>query len=306
MKPERGFIAERPLAAHCPELLHRGPDTAALRPLLARVGERLARRLAAALAPLLGGEAPLLRCSELRETDPVTLAGGDPLAAHCLFACGANEAPLLAVIAACGVLRIVDRAFGGRGVAPSPLPEAFPMAAELMIVRIESLLAAQLAAALAAVCEADDALAAPTAIVASRRDARLTNLAPFALAEPLLALSLEIREELGEPWTITLALPERALAALFGIGAQPPRAVPQTPQGEGGLRGCIAEVPLRLAARIVDMRLPFSTIAALAPGQILPVAVARSVPLTLGSRIIAEGVIGDVDDCVALQLTRVF
>jgi flagellar motor switch protein FliM len=57
MKPQREFIAERPLAEHCPELLKRGPAPEDLLQLLERMGQRFARRLSGAFAPLMGGEA---------------------------------------------------------------------------------------------------------------------------------------------------------------------------------------------------------------------------------------------------------
>ena len=47
-------------------------------------------------------------------------------------------------------------------------------------------------------------------------------------------------------------------------------------------------------------------IAALQPGQILPVAVARSIPLKGGGKTIAHGTIGAMDDRVAVQITQAF
>ncbi|MDE2303528.1 MAG: FliM/FliN family flagellar motor switch protein [Sphingomonadales bacterium] len=305
MKPERGFVAERALARHCPELLARGPDLAALRPLLARSGERLARHLSGALAPLLGGEAPLLRCAEPTETTAQALAAELPgLAAHALFGFGEARLPLLASIAAAGIFRIVDRAFGGKGLAPNPLPAAFPMAAELMIARLEALIATQLGAALAAACAGDATLHPSAAFALQRRDSVLASLAPFAPAEPLLSLIFEVKEEAGEPWKIRLALPEAALAALFGIGMAAPRAPRTAPvHDSAALPPALGALALTLTARLVDMRLPFATVATLAPGMILPVSVARQVPLAIGEQRIARGTIGEIDDCVALQLT---
>ena len=67
MRSERAFVAERPLASHCAELLRKGPAPDQLLPLLGRTGERLARRLSGALAPMLGGEAPPVSASQPRE-----------------------------------------------------------------------------------------------------------------------------------------------------------------------------------------------------------------------------------------------
>jgi flagellar motor switch protein FliM len=67
-----------------------------------------------------------------------------------------------------------------------------------------------------------------------------------------------------------------------------------------------AALPVEVCAVIVDMQVPFSAIAALAPGDILPVQVARAVPLRVGDAIFAHGTIGAVDERVAVQITRAF
>lgn len=309
MKPNHNFIAERPLARHCPELLSRGPDHAELKPLFERVGERLGRRLTGALAPLLGGEAPMVRCSAVREGLVATLrdAAAHVLAANSLFAIGPTEAPLLVTIDAPAVFRIVDRAFGGKGAVPRPLPESFPMAAELMIVRLETMVAAQITGAIDAVTDGIAAMAGARDIISVSRDGSFAQLAPFAEEQPLAILVLEVKEADGQPWNVTIALPVTALPALFGMASGAP-ATPRVqlrPQ-EKAMTAPFADLPLTLSAQIVDMVLPFARIAALVPGQILPVNVARSVPLWVGEKAIAHGTIGAVDDCVAIQITAAF
>jgi flagellar motor switch protein FliM len=62
---------------------------------------------------------------------------------------------------------------------------------------------------------------------------------------------------------------------------------------------------LPLSATLVDMRVPLATAAALTPGMVLPVAVARAVPLAAGGSVIARGTVGHQDDRVALKLTQI-
>ena len=214
---------------------------------------------------------------------------------------------MLVTIEAAAVFRIVDRAFGGKGTVPRPLPEAFPMAAELMIVRLEAMIAAQIAGAVGAVADGNAAMAGDRAIVPVGRDGDLGQLAPFGPEQPLMIAALEIKEADGPPWSIIVALPTAALPALFGLASAAPaiaRAA-RRPQDQA-LATPFADLPLTLSARIVDMVLPFAKVAALTPGQILPVTVARHVPLRVGDTTLAHGTIGAVDDCVALQLTTVF
>lgn len=306
MKPERTFLAERPLARHAPELLRQGPGAPELLPLLGRLGDRLARRMAGALAPLLGGEAPLVTCAPPREGDLSTLHGAiATLAANSLM--GVNDtAPLFVSIEAEPVLRIVDRAFGGKGEAPIPMPDRFPMAAELMVGRLETLIADHLCAALAMTAGRAPGAALPV-ITPLRRDSNLAMLAPFPDGQPLALMTMDVDDGGVLPWQITFAMPIGTLARLFGYaegveamstGISRPMASPADEP--------FSALPLEVSAVIVDMKVPFSAIANLAPGDVLPVSIARSVPLRVGEATFAHGTIGAVDERVAVQITRAF
>ena len=314
MKPERAFTPERQLAAHCPELLREGPAPDELLPLLGRMGERLARRLAGALAPLLGGEAPQVSCGAPREGDFAQLRGSiAPLAANCLFEVGTTGAPLLVSIEAEPVLRIVDRAFGGKGEAPCPLPETFPMAADLMIGRIETLLASHIAAATAAIASGlgggGGPGAEPATITPLRRDGSLAQLGPFAERADLVMLTLEVEDGSVLPWLVSLSMPLGTLARLFGYPDPTPSASGRAKTGQtpgSPTAAPFAAIPLPLRAVIVDMAMSFATVAALEPGQILPVTVARRVPLRIGEHTIAHGTPGALDEHIAIQITDAF
>lgn len=315
MKPDRAFIAERALATHCSELLRQGPGAEELLPLLSRMGERLARRLAGALAPLLGGEAPQVSCGAPREGDFAQLRGSiAPLAANCLFEVGNSGAPLLVSIEAEPVLRIVDRAFGGKGEAPCPLPETFPMAADLMIGRIEALLASHITAATAAIAGGlgggGGPGAEPASIAPLRHDGSLAMLSPFAERADLVMLTLEVEDGSVLPWLVSIAMPLGTLARLFGYPDPTPTALAHgrqaLPATASPTDAPFAGIPLPLRAVIVDMAMSFATLAALEVGQILPVSVARRVPLRIGEHTIAHGTPGALDERIAIQITDAF
>lgn len=295
MKPQRAFVAERAAAQHCAELLRRGPEPAELLPQLARLGDRLARLLAEGLARLGGGEAPLVTPQVVREERCADLAKGiGPLAANSLLAAGAGGAPLLASLDAGAVLRLVDKAFGGKGEAPATLPGQFPTSAQLMIQRLETLVVECLCAA----------LGADGAVRALRRDGDLAELAPFTGDARLAVLQLEVMEGMRAPWLATLALPLATLAELFGHGDRPP-APPAAPRAADPAAAPFADVPLPLTAVLVDMQVPLATISALEPGTILPVAVARAVPLSIAGSVIARGTVGAQDDRVAIKISHI-
>lgn len=296
MKPERTFVAERALAQHCAALLRPQPSPSELLPSLARAAERLMRILRGALAPLVGGEPPLVECegpAELAFEDFASATIG--LNAHSIYSAGIGTARLMTTIDAEAVLRLVDRAFGGKGEAPRPMPRELPMSGELMVQRIETIIAARLGEAFAT--------PAARAIRPLRRDTNLGQLQAFVPSARLSVLTLVVTEQGGAPWKLRLALPMAALADLLGEGegTRTPRAraAPADP-----LAAPFGDMPLPVRAVLVDVPLPLSAISKLEIGQILSVPIARSVPVRVGTRTVAHGSIGAVDDRVAIQITQ--
>jgi len=289
MKSERALIAERPLARHCPELLREAPATADLLPLLAAAGERLAGQLASALGPVTGlGEAVKVTAAAPRTAQPGNADG--PLRADALLRLGERGHALLSVPGR-AVLGLLDRAFGGNGRVSDPLPEELPVSAQLLADRIA-----------AAVCQAMRAALpeAPAVLVGgtddtARQPARVT-------AGSLVVLDFTVSAGQTEPWELALAIEEAALPGLLSPGRA---RASGAKAASDPLAGPFAAMPLALQATIIDMQVPFSTIAALEPGMMLPVAVARSVPLSIGGKTIAHGSIGGLDDRVAVQITDI-
>lgn len=291
MKPERAFVAERVAAQHCAELLRRGPEPAELLPALHRLGEKIARQLAPVLAALLGGDEPAVTpLAPLEQSEIELTQAVGALAANSLLATITPGVTLLASVDGLAMLRLVDRAFGGKGEASGPLPERFSHSTELMIAKVEALLAKVLGAALG-----------QGELRALRRDPRLSELAPFPAGAKLAVLPIEVMEGAKAPWKLTLALPLVQLPKLLG-GTD--TGAPRGPGAADPAGAPFADVPLPLTARLVDMKVPLSIIAALEPGQVLPVAVARAVPIAIGEHVIARGTVGTQDDCVALKLTQ--
>lgn len=296
MKPQRAFIAERALACHCPELLAQPPCPEELLPRLARLGERLGTALVPGLGALLGGEAPMVHAAApvVSPADEL-FAAAEPLAAVSLL--GIAAARLAVSIGAEPLLRLVDRAFGGRGEAPGQLPDAFPLSAELMIARVERLIAAALSNALGE----DAPAASPLA-----RACTLERLEFLAAGESVARIELAVTEAGGAVWPIQLVLPLAMLPALLDDAAAKAASgsAPAAPTGRAS--GAFAELPLTLRAVLVDMSLPMDALAGLEVGQVIPVAVARSIPLAVGGATIAHGTAGTFDDRIALRLTQTF
>ena len=294
MRHDFSFLAERPVAQHCAELLRRPPSPDELLPRLARAGTRMARALGLALTPLLG-ETPAVRCEApraLAAAEFLTLIA--PLAGNSLLM-GPGGRRLCLSIEAEVILRLVDRAFGGRGSAPDPLPSAFPLSADLMVARIESLATTALAEALDLPAEAIEPVA---------RGGKLAELEPFPETARLSLLTLAVEEAGGACWTLHLALAEEGLADLLGEAGGVPaagKAITRSPLDQP-----FAELPLTLQAILVDTRISMAALSSLRPGAVLPVAVARQVPVRAGDRTLALGTVGTLDDRVAIQVTECF
>ena len=294
MKAERAFVAERPAAQHCAALLKAGPAPAELLPQFSRLAEQWAKRLASALGTVMGGIAPTLEPQDIQTGGASSLSADiAPLAANGLYAAGSQGVPLLVSIDARGVLALVDRTFGGRGELPNDLPASFPMSAALMIDRLEELIATSLGETL------NNGQGAACRLV--RSDESLDNLAPFAPDARVAIIQLDVREPGRRLWSITLVIEQASLAHLFGAGPAPRDNAACSPFDQP-----FADLPLELSAVLVDMRISMAVIAAIQPGSVLPVSVARHVPLKIGGKTIATGSVGDADDRVAIRVTQAF
>ncbi len=299
MKPERSFEAERPLANHCPELLREAPPPPDPAIALERLGETLADTLSAGLARLSGGDPAKLRPQAMRECTFEDLAGEFPgLAAHWLFATGEAGARFVVSIEGGAILQLVDRTFGGTGTAPDPLPEAFPLSAQLLVSRLQS----TVATAIGTVLPPEN----PAATDVLKYDSSLARLAPFKAQTALLQLKLDVIEGERDPWTISFVFTPDAINQLQPgdtAGPEIPRRKHAAPNPADAPFG---DVPLKLSASLVDMTIGFARLCALKPGDILPVAVARRVPLKADGKTIAHGTIGESDDRIAIQITNAF
>ena len=298
MKPERPFIADRMVAQHCTELL--GPTVPALSdlaPSLALLSDRLSLSIASGLARLSGGEAPLVRAAAPRAVTALELAGeAAGLASHAVMGIGPERHRVLMTCAADPVFRLVDRAFGGRGTVPKPLPDSFPLSADLLVQRLEQTIAAAL----------QEALGGGALTVAPvQRHTSFVQISPFGASETVFDLSVSVEEPGCEPWALSLTFPQATLAALFA-GRERKLPTPAAPHAPDPMSEPFASVPITLNAVVVDMMVPFTRLAALRPGDVIPIALARAVPLKAGDRTIGTGTIGEFEDRVAVQITTAF
>lgn len=299
MKPERAFTAAAAAANHDACLLGRATAPEAQLVQLERLGEQMARVLAPELAPLCGGEEPLVRVLAPERLAEGALANRiGRLAANALLAHGRGGERTMLSIDARAVMAQLDRAFGGSGATSDELPRTLPRSADIFAQRLEAIAAEALGKALG--------LNPADAPRIAARDPQYGMLAPFPAGAELALLVLEIAENGGsgqsDPWRITLATRFAALPRLLGDRPiNPARAdgAPASPLDEP-----FAGLKLPLEARLVDMSIKLSKLANLKPGMTIPIALDRQVPLRIGQAIIARGTVGEMDDRIALQISK--
>ena len=273
MKPEGPFIAARALAQHSPLLLRRA--TRSRRPgadaLAALLGARLAAGLGRLLAPFLAGAVPVVSCGEARigPCDP-------PGEGNVGFAFA--DRTISASIDAAVVAALVERCFGGAG--PGAAPARLTPAASLLARRIAARLGEALGSALG-------------------REPLDAEEGALAIPGRTAQFELIVAEPARESWVIRIALSCDVLESLADPAV--PRAAGPRAGDPGALPWSAIALPLR--AVLVDMAVPLGTVAALSPGQVIPVSVARRVPLKVGGRVVGHGDVGVFDDCAALRLT---
>ncbi|MDD3799402.1 MAG: FliM/FliN family flagellar motor switch protein [Novosphingobium sp.] len=299
MKPGGPFVAERVAAQHCPELLQGKRQAANPLKELARLGERLPEQLERQLAALCPGAKVEVRAGEPAELH--ASAANDRRAEpvlNSMLAVGPKEVMMIASVPRRAVLGLVDLALGGTGKEWDMPAGKLPLSARLMFGRVEKMLAGVLAGAMD--------LSDPELVKPKNAGAALEANTPFAGCRRTV-LPVEVAIAGTETWELVFVFPGSSVAALFAnqgeakgaapAASRPAEASPQT-EPFGG-------IPLPLKAVLVDMAVPVSMLSRLKPGMVIPVTVARSVPLIAGEQAVAHGSVGAVDDRAALQLTRI-
>ena len=293
MKPAHDFVAERALAHHCQELLPAAAPERDLAALATELGHAIARELPPYVASIASGGEIKIICGEASRTNTTAfinrLGRG---AAHCVVDVAGGA--LLITLDHGAALALTDRAYGGTGEVPDPLPENLPYSADLTLRQLQGALCTGLAKAFPD---------SPEPAI-NRRGEDLGRLDPFRGKAECLHFELVVQQEEREPWTLVLAasLPDtnRLVDAAGGTaahqltvrGAADPLAEP------------FGDLPLPAAAVLAEMHLPLARISALAAGDIIPLSIARQVPLQIGGVTMAHGTIGSQDDRVALQIIR--
>ncbi len=296
MNTQHDFVAERPLARHCPELVRVGLGEEELGLRFAGFGVDLAKALAPSLSGLLGHGRIRISCQGPERLAPSALADRiGPVAANALVGFPGVTARLTASIEARHILAVTDRVFGGNGEVFENPSDELPLTASLITGHFETALCTALDATIGRFGQSEIA----------RRGENLARLNPGAPQETLFVLAFTVEQEGSSDWTVLLSAEAAGLAAFFGDEPEA-RSRPAPPRRTDPVGEPFGDVPLSLEAVIAGLVLPLARVSALRPGDMIPLALAREVPLRVGGAAIAQGEVGTKDDRVALQINRIY
>ena len=302
MRMGHAFAPARAAAMHCAELTNRGPRPEESAALLAAWRRDLARLLADDLSGLLSGDR-----LDASVCEPERLSGADalrrigPLAANALIRCGASGETALISFDFATAIALTDKSFGGDGRITGSVPEALPRSAALLVDETACVIAGAITrASYGDMPPPAGASAGGEVIVRSESAARLK---PFALDGEALLFTLEIANRQGCTWRASLALAAERMMRLLPGGKR--RARPLTPRAPAtGMAPPFADMPLPLHVVLAEFDLSLARLQSLAPGDMIPLAMGRQVPLLAGETLVAHGAVGTAEDRMAIRLTR--
>lgn len=197
---------------------------------------------------------------------------------------------------------LTERSFGGAGRPASPAPEALPRSAALLVEEAAAIIAGALARASLGDCPPPEAAAAATGAVMVRSESA-ARLRPFDPNGACLGISFTITNQEGCSWPLLLACDAAAFARL--LPGSRSLARPAARRRQAAVLGePFASIPLPLSVVLVELDLPLARLEALAPGDCLPLALGRQVPLRLGEMVLGVGEVGTSAERMAISLTR--
>ena len=262
---------------------------------LQHLSARLARSLRGVFEPLLRHEVrlwaePLVvqRFTDYRAERPEGLTGWVPLA----MTPGSGQA--LMVVDGKFALELLDLFFGGTGAAPHDMPTEFSPAAEAMLVRLGSIVAAPMTSAWEPL--------AKVAFAPGRVEANPSMIAGMDGDDPMVVTRFGVAKAHGKPVFIDIVYPVQALKpytpSLTGkvLGAAP------DPAWQNGLAKAVMQVTFPVRSVLAEPVISLAKLMELKEGDVIPIAVAADVPVMVASGRLGTGTVGTSNGRAAIKL----
>ncbi|MEM8723980.1 MAG: FliM/FliN family flagellar motor C-terminal domain-containing protein [Pseudomonadota bacterium] len=276
----------------------RGPRPEERADILAAWRRDIAKALPEGLGALLSGgkiTATLSEAEWISGEDVFERIGA--VAANCLLRCGEDTSTLLLSFDFATAIALTDRSFGGSGKIPDETPEQLPRSAGLLVDQAAGIIANAIA-----MVGSDRPNASGEVIVRSENARRLK---PFGSATPCALFTIEFGEAGGPSWKALIAAAKDTLDGLLpGLGAGARKPAGSAGPADGGAAP-FATIPLPIEAVLAEFDLSLGKLEKLAPGDRIPIAVPRDVPLRIGSQVMGRGSVGTLEDRMAIRLTHI-
>ncbi|MCW2404251.1 flagellar motor switch protein FliM [Sphingobium sp. B1D7B] len=265
---------------------------------LEKLGERVSRRLRAIIEPY-GGARPLVTALPLEETMFMMWDASAPeFASLSLYRLHPIKGPVVLRIDAPLVSLLVDRFYGGKGDRASSDKREFTPTE----TRLGARLADGIIAALVE-CWAEIAPLEPALINRETNPAH-AQLMPGETAIVVQGFEVDMGDH--RPRIIEFIYPKAGFGGLEIVGS--PKAGDEARPADPVWR-------TRLATRLDDVRFPVRTVLArpnlkmaelmsLKPGDVIPIHIARQLPLLVGDRVFAQGTVGEQDGSAAFMIEK--
>lgn len=301
MKPHHDFTPERAAAQHCAELIAPKTDAAAKDEAAAQFAASICEALPQKLQAQLGKGINVAAGEASTQTAAALMRSiGKPSASYAVTLPNSGQ-KILVTFDLIAASSLTDRLFGGDGKTTEKQDnengkqsgEGLPTSSFLALEKIVRAFAVSLSTA-----AADDPPQIAHASDASKLDV-------FARGAACTSWALEVSQSGFDNWTARIAALQETVEAQ-GTEAEQATAgrLPQT-FAEAAMSAPFAAAPLPLTAVLAETRLPLAKLASLKPGDLLPIAARREIPLQIGTDTLAHGKIGTLDDRVALQITQI-
>ncbi|WP_250890114.1 flagellar motor switch protein FliM [Sphingobium nicotianae] len=276
-----------------------GNQPAAVLGGMEKLGDRLAKRLRAIIEPYSGGR-PLVSARPLDNTMFMMWDACVPsFVSLSLYRLHPIKGPVTLRVDADLVTQLVDRFYGGHSSRGAGDRREFTPTETRLAVRIAETVVAALVD-----CWSE---LAPVEAVLLGRETNVGQAEIMAGEAEVVVQAFEI--DLGDKHhtTIEIVYPKDGLAALDIAGTDKSAAQdtrPADPVWQAGLANRLDDV--RFPARTVLARpnLKIAELVALKPGDIIPIHIARHLPLLIGERVFAHGSIGEQDGCAAFMIEK--
>jgi flagellar motor switch protein FliM len=263
---------------------------------LQHLSARLARGLRGVFEPLLRKEVrawaePLAvqRFADYRAERPDKLTAWLPL--------GMDDRTALLVLDGTFVLELLDLFFGGTGAVPADLPPEFSPAADAMVARLGQMIAVPLTAAWEPL--------ARVAFTIGRCEANAAMLAGFEGDDAMIVTRFGVARGTGKPAFVDLVYPVSALkrhgTALTGKVVA--KAAAEDAEWQTALTRAAMNIRFPVRSVLAEPTIRLSTLMALQPGDVIPIAFTADVPVMVGGDRLGTGTVGTSNGYAAIRLT---